>query len=110
MLLGGIGKSDNLLNNYIALLLQAFYHCGAYDALTMLGTTTDEGSPINRQSKSFLKKIIYLSSHLLPEVPHFSKLIHIATEFNSYTGQQSTRTRATKLVKELSTVSLRNPL
>lgn len=48
LLLGGVGKSDNLLNNYIALLLQAFYHCGAYDALTMLGTSTDEGSLINR--------------------------------------------------------------
>jgi hypothetical protein len=71
LLLGGVGKSDNLLNNYIALLLQAFFHCGAYDALTMLGTSTDEGSLINRQSKSFLKKIIYLSSNLLPEVPHF---------------------------------------
>lgn len=44
MLLGGFGKSDNLLNNYIALLLQAFHFCGAYDALTMLGTTTEEGS------------------------------------------------------------------
>jgi len=44
MLLGGFGKSDNLLNNYIALLLQSFYHCGAYEALTMLGTTAEEGS------------------------------------------------------------------
>ena len=69
MLLGGFGKSDNLLNNSIALLLQSFYHCGAYEALTMLGTTAEEGSQLNRQSKAFLKKIIYLSSHLLPEVP-----------------------------------------
>ena len=44
MLVGGLGKSDNLLNNYIALLLQAFHYCGAYDALTMLGTTAEEGS------------------------------------------------------------------
>lgn len=71
MLLGGFGKSDNLLNNYIALLLQAFHHCGAYDALTMLGTTAEEGSQLNKQSKAFLKNIIYLSSNLLPEVPHF---------------------------------------
>jgi len=75
MLTGGMGQSDNLLNNYVALLLQAFYHTGAYDALTMLGTTTEEGSHLNRQSKSLLKKIIYLSSYLLPEVPHFASLI-----------------------------------
>ena len=84
MLLGGFGKSDNLLNNYIALLLQSFYHCGAYEALTMLGTTAEEGSQLNRQSKAFLKKIIYLSSHLLPEVPQFPQLIHIATDFSTF--------------------------
>ena len=56
MLTGGTGKSDNLLNNYVALLLQAFYHSGAYDALTRLGTTTEEGSHLNMQSKSLLKK------------------------------------------------------
>ena len=106
---GCMGQSDNLLNNYVALLLQAFCHTGAYDALTTLGTTTEEGSAINMQSKSLLKKIIYLSSYLLPEVPHFSSLILLATDFSSF-DQQTTRTRATKLVKELSTVALRNPL
>ena len=79
MLTGGNGKSDNLLNNYVALLLQAFYHSGAYDALTRLGTTTEEGSHLgghlNIQSKQLLKKIIYLSSYLLPEVPQFAALI-----------------------------------
>ena len=75
MLSGGNGKSDNLLNNYVALLLQAFYHSGAYDALTRLGTTTEEGSHLNIHSKSLLKKIIYLSSYLLPEVPQFAALI-----------------------------------
>lgn len=77
--------------------------------MTILATTTDEGSPINIQSKSLLKKIIYLSSYLLPEVPHFPSLITLATDFTSH-DQQTTRTRATKLVKELSTVALRNPL
>jgi len=84
MLLGGFGKSDNLLNNYIALLLQAFHHCGAYDALTMLGTTAEEGTPLNRKSKAFLKNIIYLSSNLLPDVPHFPQLLHVATDFSSF--------------------------
>jgi hypothetical protein len=44
---GGLNQSDNLLNNYVALLLQAFYHTGACDALTILATTTEEGSQIN---------------------------------------------------------------
>ena len=78
MLSGGNGKSDNLLNNYVALLLQAFYHTGAYDALTRLGTTTEEGSHLNIQSKTLLKKIIYLSAYLLPEVPQFAALIQLA--------------------------------
>ena len=82
MLTGGNGKSDNLLNNYVALLLQAFYHSGAYDALTRLGTTTEEGSHLNIQSKSLLKKIIYLSSYLLPEVPQFAALIQLACDFS----------------------------
>ena len=75
----------------------------------MLGTTTEEGSHLNRQSKSLLKKIIFLSSQLLPEVPHFASLINIATDYQSV-NQHMTRTRATKLVKELSSVSLKNPL
>lgn len=75
----------------------------------MLGTTTEEGSHLNKQSKFLLKKIIFLSSQLLPEVPHFSSLIQIATDFSSL-NQQVTRTRATKLVKELSSVALKNPL
>lgn len=45
----------------------------------------------------------------MPEVPHFPSLISLATDFQS-SDQQTTRTRATKLIKELSTVALRNPL
>jgi hypothetical protein len=41
-------------------------------------------------------------------VPQFSKLINIATDFTE--GNQTKRTRATKLVKELSLVALKNPL
>ena len=63
------------------------------------------------QSKSLLKKIIYLSSYLLPEVPQFASLIKTATDFTIIDDVlATTRTRATKLVKELSTVALRNPL
>lgn len=37
-----VNFNENLLNNYVALLLQAFNYCGIYDALINLGTTTDE--------------------------------------------------------------------
>lgn len=128
MLTGGNGKGDNLLNNYVALLLQAFNYSGAYDALTRLGTITEDASHLNQNQvtqgeyrmpqpqlsssnyKSLLKKIIYLSSYLLPEVPQFASLIQLATDFQLNEEAATTRTRATKLVKELSSVALRNPL
>jgi hypothetical protein len=74
-------KDENLLSNYVALLLLAFQKSGAFDALTILSTESEEGSQINRQSKELLRKIIFLSSYLLPDVPQFSKLINIATDF-----------------------------
>jgi hypothetical protein len=103
-----VNFNENLLNNYVALLLQAFYYRGIYEALIKLATTTEEGSEINKKSKFLLKKIMYLSSYLLPEVPHFPSLIKIATDFSP--ENQYTRTRATKIIKELSTISLKNPL
>jgi hypothetical protein len=103
-----VNFNENLLNNYVGLLLQAFYYCGIYDALIKLATTTEEGSEINKKSKFLLKKIMYLSSYLLPEVPHFPSLIKIASDFSP--ENQFIRTRATKMIKELSTISLRNPL
>lgn len=42
-------------------------------------------------------------------MPQFPHLIDSATDFSAF-DQHSTRTRAAKLVKELSTVALRNPL
>jgi hypothetical protein len=66
-----LNYNENLLNNYVALLLQAFYFSGIYEALIKLGTTLEEGSELTKKSKFLLKKIMYLSSYLLPEVPHF---------------------------------------
>lgn len=64
-------QNENLLNNYVALLLQAFHYCGIYEALIKLGTDTDEGSELIKKSKYLLKKIMFLSSYLSPDVPHF---------------------------------------
>ena len=66
----------------MALLLQSFYHCGIYEALIRVGIETDEDSELNRKSRFLLKKIMYLSSNLLPEVPQIASLVNIATDFD----------------------------
>ena len=63
---------------------------------------------------------MYLSSNLLPEVPQIASLVNIATDFeqpNLQTGilalsssENIKRTRAAKIIKELSEISLKNPL
>lgn len=78
------GQSQNLLNSYVSLLLQAFYHCGIYEALIKVGISTDEESELNKKSRFLLKKIMYLSSNLLPEVPQIASLVNIASYFNSF--------------------------
>lgn len=63
---------------------------------------------------------MYLSANLLPEVPQIASLVNIATDFGT-SGSPGTsmssgsddavkRNRATKIIKELSEISLRNPL
>ena len=114
------GQSQNLLNNYVALLLQAFYHCGVYEALIRVGINSEENSELNCKSRFLLKKIMYLSSNLLPEVPQIATLVNIATDFEPESlhipgseissSENTRRSRATKIIRELSEISLRNPL
>jgi rapamycin-insensitive companion of mTOR len=35
-------NSDNLLNTYMVMVLQAFYYCGIYDVLIKLATSADQ--------------------------------------------------------------------
>ena len=74
---------------------------------------------MNLKSRFLLKKIMYLSSNLLPEVPQIASLVNIATDFdqnslfydnNMSSDESIKRNRATKIIKELSEISLRNPL
>lgn len=60
---------------------------------------------------------MFLSSFLLPDIPQLAQLIQISTDFKN--EESNTRvifkfiiiqTRATKMIKELSTIALRNPL
>ena len=63
---------------------------------------------------------MYLSANLLPEVPQVSSLVNIATDMVEHTNydqsnlisstENQKRSRATKIIKELSEISLRNPL
>jgi hypothetical protein len=65
---------------------------------------------------------MYLSSNLLPEVPQIASLVNIATDFeqpkiyaelqnqNLSSSENIKRTRAAKIIKELSEISLKNPL
>jgi hypothetical protein len=107
-----------LLNNYVALLLQAFYHCGVYEALIRVGINTEESSELNRKARFLLRKIMYLSSNLLPEVPQVATLVNVATDFDHSiynrnlmdSTENIKRSRATKIIKELSEISLKNPL
>lgn len=61
---------------------------------------------------------MYLSSNLLPEVPQVASLVNVATDFDHSFGTNTDfdstenikRSRATKIIKELSEISLKNPL
>jgi len=112
---GGVSQNENLLHNYVAIVLQAFYHCGIYDNLIAICTTTDEGNELNKKGKFLLKKIMFLSSYLLPEIPHFPSLINFATNFQTEDKVIRVRrnvylqTKAQKLVKELSSIAMKSP-
>ena len=114
----GPQSTHNLLNNYVALLLQAFYHCEVYEGLIRIGVSTQEQSELNLKSRFLLKKIMYLSANLLPEVPQIATLVNIATNYDlsnhdlwlSGSDESIKRNRAAKIIKELSDISLRNPL
>jgi hypothetical protein len=43
---------------------------------------SEEEQELNIKSKFLLKKIMYLSSNLLPEVPQIASLVNIATDFD----------------------------
>jgi hypothetical protein len=88
--------------------------------LIRVGINSDENSELNKKCRFLLKKIMYLSSNLLPEVPQIASLVNIATDFvqcnrgpsgESVNSQENiSRSRATKIIKELSEISLKNPL
>ena len=86
-----------------------------------MGINTEESTEMNRKARFLLRKIMYLSSNLLPEVPQVASLVNVATDFDhsfhnhvqfvdSTTNENIKRSRATKIIKELSEISLKNPL
>lgn len=101
-------QNENLLCHYVATLLQAFQFCGIYESLVKICTETEETTELNKKSKGLLKKLMYFSSSLMPLVPQFPEIIKISTNFTE--DDKHKRVRATQLIKELSEVSLVNPL
>ena len=89
-----------------------------YEGLIRIGVSTQEQSELNLKSRFLLKKIMYLSANLLPEVPQIATLVNIATNYDlsnhdlwlSGSDESIKRNRAAKIIKELSDISLRNPL
>lgn len=60
-------RSYNLLNNYLALMINALLHCGLYKALEYLLTSTN--ARISGRALKLLNTLAKLSSELLPNAP-----------------------------------------
>jgi hypothetical protein len=59
-----------------------------------VGINSDENSELNKKCRFLLKKIMYLSSNLLPEVPQIASLVNIATDFVQLNRNQSENVNA----------------
>jgi len=90
-------NSDNLLNTYMIMVIQAFNLCGITDVLIKLATSTE--TELTEKSQQLLKKFMQLSSILLPVEPKFLSLIELASDFK--TLDPSLRFRASKTLREL---------
>lgn len=101
--------SENLLCHYVAILLQAFEHRGVYKALIRICTETEHEEDLHVKAKLLLKKLMFFAAALMPQMPLFPEIIRISTAF-AQDADKHQRVRATQLVKELSQVSLVNPL
>lgn len=67
-------KTQNLLNNYLAMLLRALLHCNLYLALTQLAV--DKSDRIALRARKLLKLVTKSASDLLPEAPQFPLLLN----------------------------------
>ncbi len=92
-----IVNSDNLLNTYMIMVIQAFNLCGIYDVLIKIATSTE--NVLTEKAQQLLKKFMQLSSILLPVEPKFLSLIELASDFKS--ADPSLRFRASKTLREL---------
>ena len=90
-------NSDNLLNTYMIMVIQAFNHCGIYDVLIKLATSIE--NELTEKARQLLKKFMQLSSILLPVEPKFLSLIEMASDFKYL--DPSLRFRASQTLREL---------
>ena len=90
-------NSDNLLNTYMIMIIEAFNLCGIYDVLIKIATSAE--SELTESAQQLLKKFMQLSSILLPAEPNLLSLIEMASDFKS--SDPSLRFRASKTLREL---------
>ena len=91
-------NSDNLLNTYMIMIIEAFNLCGIYDVLINLTVSTE--NELTESAQQLLKKFMQLSSILSPIEPKLLSLIEMASDFKS--SDPSLRFRASKTLRELS--------
>ncbi|PRP75703.1 cytosolic regulator of adenylyl cyclase, partial [Planoprotostelium fungivorum] len=103
------GKQQNLLNNYLSVLLVAFIHCGLIEGLVTLGTKYSKNSEAGGQSTVtkatlLLGELLYLTNVLLPpnqcaKVQTLPKLVEFAASFTVLDPRQ--RSRASTMLSNL---------
>ena len=89
-------NTENLLNTYMVMVVHALAVSGMYEVLISLATADD--SEFADPAQQLLKKLMQLSSILLPNEPQFLPLMKLATDSH---GDPALRLRATRTLKEL---------
>ena len=66
-------QSHNLLNNYLAMLLQALLYCDLHTSLTHLAIK--DGTYLADKARKLLRSVNKIAADLLPEVPQFPLML-----------------------------------
>jgi rapamycin-insensitive companion of mTOR len=89
-------NTENLLNTYMVMVLHALGICGIYNVLITLATGSDP--ECLDQAQQLLKKLMQLSSIILPNESQFLPLMKLATDFH---GDPALQLRASRTLREL---------
>ena len=98
-------KQNNLLNNYLAMLLRALLHCNLFPSLTQLAIDRDDR--IAQKARKLLKLITKSASDLLPEAPQFPIILD-STSAGKAAELVADIDSSTRLQKEVGSKNLLN--